>query len=78
MGGAVLISEIMEKLSGAYSCDSYDRDGVKLKLAQGTVTVIPSRIAGFKIVSEAANAETARELCLKIEDVIKDNSKDKK
>lgn len=63
---------IMEKLS---KLDSSERagvghDGVKLILSNGTVTVIPGRAAGFRIISEAQNTEAAKELCRKIEGII--------
>ena len=62
----------MEKLS---KLDSSERagighDGVKLILSNGTVTVIPGRADGFRIISKAQNTEAAKELCRKIESII--------
>ena len=65
-------ASVMEKL---YQLDSSEKnnsqsEGVKLILANGTVTVVPGRISGFKIISEAQSTESAKELCRKIEDII--------
>ncbi len=70
-------ASVMEKL---YKLDSTSSSsnvygGVKLKLANGTVTVIPGRVSGFKIISEAQNAQAAKELCGKIQDIIAKESK---
>ena len=64
--------DVMEKLSKLYN-SSADKniDGIHLTLAEGEVSVVPGRIAGLKIVAEAANYEMAKELCFKIGDAIK-------
>jgi len=65
-------ASVMEKLSKLDNSENTDteHEGVKLVLAGGTVTVIPERRRGFKIISEAVSIEAAKELCLKIEDII--------
>ena len=40
-------------------------------MADGNVTVIPDRTRGLKIVAEAQSMEAARELTIKIGDIIK-------
>ena len=37
----------------------------------GSVTVIPGKISGFKIISEAKSIEAAKELCEKAEEYLK-------
>ena len=65
----------MKKLGHLYKIsDEYRGDGMNLTLPKGNVTIIPSRAKGFKIISEAVNAETAKELCLDIEKIIKEKS----
>lgn len=48
-----------------------EREGVRLILANGSVTVIPGKAAGFRIISEAVSAEAAKELCDKAEEYLK-------
>ncbi len=72
--GVKMRASVMEKL---YRLDSSVKDrneseGVKLVLSGGTVTVIPGRASGFKIISEAQSTEAARELCRKIEGIIRE------
>jgi phosphomannomutase len=63
---------VMEKLSHLDSKDtSQTSEGIRLSLAGGSVTIIPSRVSGFRIISESKNFEAAKELCTKIEDIIK-------
>lgn len=63
---------VMEKLSHLDSKDTNETDeGIRLSLAGGSVTIIPSRVSGFRIISESKNFEAAKELCTKIEDIIK-------
>lgn len=65
-------AEAMESLSKLDKKDKSSRsDGIRLVLADGTVTVIPGRVAGFKIISEAHSFEAAKELCHKVEDVMR-------
>ena len=62
----------MERLSKLYNNSKRDDgDGIHLSLPDGTVTVIPNRVKGFKIVAEAANMEAAKELCFKVGKAIK-------
>ncbi len=62
----------MEKLSRLYSdTKNTDTDGIRLQMADGNVTVVPNRAKGFKIVAEAVNMETAKELSFKIGEIIK-------
>lgn len=69
----------MERLSRLYS-DSKDDggDGIRLCLAEGNVTVIPSKAKGFKIVAEAVSMEAAKELAVKIGKVIKNEDEERK
>lgn len=62
----------MERLSALYH-DSGDNgaDGIRLFLSEGTVTVVPNRAKGFKIVAEAVSMESAKELAFKIGKAIK-------
>ena len=64
----------MERLYKLYH-DSKDEspEGIRLKLAEGTVTVVPNRMKGFKIVAEARSTEAAKELCFKIGKAIKND-----
>ena len=50
---------------------SSDREGIRLVLSNGSITVIPGKISGFKIISEAKSTEAAKELCDKAEDFLK-------
>lgn len=62
----------MERLSRLYNDTKYnDGDGIRLSLAEGDVTIIPNRMKGFRIISEAASMEAAKELAFKIGKVIK-------
>ncbi len=70
--GDVNRGETVERLSRLYhDSKDGDGDGIRLSLADGNVTVIPSRAKGFKIISEAHSMEAARELSVKIGDIIK-------
>ncbi len=63
---------VMEKLSRLDSRQSDENgEGIRLSLAGGSVTIIPSRVSGFRIISESKNFEAAKELCAKIEEIIK-------
>ena len=46
-------------------------EGIRLVLSNGSVTVIPGKISGFKIISEAKSIEAAKELCEKAEEYLK-------
>ncbi len=62
----------MKRLSELYCLGKEDDgDGIKLTLSSGTVRVIPGRIRGFKIISEAVSMEAAKEIAVKIGKVIK-------
>ena len=68
-------AKTMHRLSSLYKVsDTYRGDGINLSFAKGNVTIIPSRAKGFKIISEAVNAENAKELCVDIEKIIKEKS----
>lgn len=60
----------MDRLFGLYGLGDRKTGGITVKLSEGNVTVIPERVSGIKIMSEAASMETAKELCHKIADVI--------
>lgn len=63
VGGSPDRAGVMRKLSALSGGAQTEREGVKLVMAHGSVTVIPGRISGFKIISEGVNAEAAEELC---------------
>lgn len=70
--GAVDKADAAERLSRLYQDSREDEgDGIRLSLADGNVTVIPNRAKGFRIVAEAVSMEAARELSVKIADIIK-------
>ena len=56
----------MERLCRLYGLGDRKGDGVTVKLADGNVTVIPDRIRGFKMIGEAVNMETAKEICFRV------------
>ena len=60
----------MERLCRLYGIGDRHGSGVTVKLSDGNVTVIPHRIRGFRIISEAQSMETAKELCSRIADAI--------
>ena len=51
--------------------DSANREGVRIFLSGGSVTVIPKKLHGFRIISEAVAAEAAKELCESAEEYLK-------
>ena len=65
----------MHRLSGLAGNPSgskaSDRDGIRITLSGGSVTVIPKKVHGFKIISEAVAAEAAKELCESAEEYLK-------
>ena len=65
----------MGKLCKLYGIGDRKGDGVTVRLADGNVTVIPDRVRGFKIISEAVNMETAKELCGRISKIVTENDK---
>ncbi len=48
-----------------------EREGIRLVMANGSIKVIPGKIKGFKIISEARSIEAAKELCEKAEGFLK-------
>ena len=48
-----------------------ETEGVKLIMANGSIKVIPGKVKGFKIISEAKSMEAAKELCAKAESFLK-------
>lgn len=52
----------LSKMAGAGDKDAA-LEGIRIKLATGSVTVIPRKASGFKIIGEAASTEAAKELC---------------
>lgn len=67
----------MERLCRLYSIGDRKGCGVTVHLADGNVTVIPDRVSGFKIMSEAINMETAKEICFRISKSISENNERK-
>ncbi len=66
------IMQRLAKLSrDTLSSKDPSRDGVRLIMSNGSITVIPGKISGFKVISEAASAEAAKELCDKAEEFLK-------
>lgn len=62
----------VERLVKMYNdTKNYSGDGIHLTLSEGSVTVIPNRARGFKIISEAHSMEAAKELSVKIGRAIK-------
>ena len=60
------VMQRLAKLSNREMSDKKNEqasEGIKLVMPNGSVTVIPGKISGFKIISEAKSAEAARELC---------------
>ena len=68
---------VMQKLakmsvqSGAAATQDSEHEGVRLILDNGSVTVIPGKAAGFRIISEAKSMEAAKELCDRAEEFLK-------
>ncbi len=59
-------ASVMQRLSGiASQAPKEQHDGIRLVLSGGQVTVIPGRVHGFRVISEARSAEAASELCEK-------------
>ena len=56
--------------SGIYESGA-ETEGVKLIMANGSIKVIPGKVKGFKIISEAKSMEAAKELCEKAEGLLK-------
>lgn len=69
------VMQRLAKLSAQTSRDENDnnsqREGIRLVLSNGSVTIIPGRISGFKIISEAQSMEAAKELCDKAQEYLK-------
>lgn len=69
------VMQRLAKLSAQTTSDSSERkrntEGIRLVLSNGSVTVIPGKISGFKIISEAKSIEAAKELCEKAEEYLK-------
>ncbi len=63
-------AKVMENLS-KLDKDKNTDGSLRIVMADGNVTVVPGRYAGFKIISEAHSFEAAKELCTKIEDIMK-------
>ncbi len=62
----------MERLSKLYSAGTGDDgSGILLRLAEGSVRIIPKRSEGFRIISEAGSMEAAKEISAKISKAIK-------
>ena len=62
----------LAKLSGAENeaCGS-SREGIKIIMSNGSITVIPKKLYGFKVISEARSMEAAKELCESAEEYLK-------
>ncbi len=66
---ATVMKQLYEKYSDVN--ENSRSDGMRLIFDEGNVTVIPRRAGGFRIISEAKNAEFAEDLCIRIFDEIK-------
>ena len=53
------------------SSEKGKKEGVKLVLPGGSVTIIPGKVSGFRIISEARSIEAAKELCDQAEEYLK-------
>lgn len=65
------LSKLSAQISTNPKNDSTEREGIRLFLSNGSVTIIPGKISGFKIISEAQSMEAAQELCDKAEEYLK-------
>ncbi len=69
------VMQRLAKLSAQVKTDESqskkNTEGIRLVLSNGSVTVIPGKISGFKIISEAKSIEAAKELCEKAEEYLK-------
>ena len=66
------VMQRLAKLSGAENeaCGS-SREGIKIIMSNGSITVIPKKLYGFKVISEARSMEAAKELCESAEEYLK-------
>ena len=68
-------ASVMQRLAKLAKSESRtgqnQQEGIRIVLSNGSVTVIPQKIHGFKIISEAASMEAAKELCEKAEEYLK-------
>ena len=63
---------IMQRLAKlTESSENPPKEGIRIRLSNGTVTVVPNKLSGFRIISEAASIEAAKELCDKAEEYLK-------
>ena len=65
------LAKISAKDNISYSEKKDVHEGIRLNLANGCVTIIPKKINGFKIISEAESFEAAKELCGKAQEYLK-------
>lgn len=58
-------AEAMRRLSelSGEQAEAEAHNGVRIEMPGGRVTVIPGRLAGFRIIAEATSTEAAKELC---------------
>lgn len=65
--GASDRASVMQRLAKLTGTNTDHRresgEGIRILLSNGAVTVIPNKISGFRIISEAASMEAAKELC---------------
>ena len=68
----------MERLCKLYGIGERKGNGVTVRLSGGNVTVIPDRVRGIKMISEATNMEAAKEMCNRIaKSILPKNEKNK-
>ena len=68
---AGVMHRLAEISLGTTDASDKKREGVRLVMSNGSVTVIPGKISGFKIMSEAKSIEAAKELCDIAEEYLK-------
>lgn len=66
---ARIMSELAERTDYSHGI-LREREGIEIVFDNGSVTVIPKKIGGFRLVGEANDAETACELCAAVYDDI--------
>ncbi len=73
---ASVMKKLYEKYDSGRSIS--EKDGVTVSFSDGSVTVVPRRTGGFRLISEAVSTEVADELCSAVFDEIKKLCKETK
>ena len=67
---AAVMQQLAKLAKKQNSPSEHHREGIRILLSNGSITVIPKKISGFKIISEAASMEAAKELCESAEEYL--------